>query len=435
MAFSDLITKDVATPLAGFDKAVATGFELAQNQEKISLAQQQNQLAREQLNASFIDKATGLLPHLTKATGKAKGILVRSYSDLMAKAGMPVNEELQALLSSDENVAANFSQNILMLNKKYPPGTPNREMLIHAELGELTGQSASDIYSGQLGLAKSKMAITAQAQRQEDQTQRIIGQAGLSRQTVSLRNIGEELNKRGADTQKEIDTLIRNTSMVEEAVKKNSLSAFNKTLGQQAKTAGTVGALSDYETRLQAPSGLEVMFAQGKKFITGESKIPEYVRNQITEQVSAMKKTASDLVTNRNIGLIVDRSSDPIDGPAYTVMQDKAGNLQLGYAAARLLNANNRALRSLKQDAQTLDLNAFLKKQTTPMTSEQILNLIKDAYTGNILDKKTNQPTGKKYIIKFSPESILEVASPVDITGSNPYLESGFQDQTDGEGE
>ena len=420
MAFSDLISRPITAPLEGLDKSIATGVELANNQYRTQIAMEQNQLEREKLQASYLDKANAMLPSLLKSKGKARSILMNQYINFSAKGGSPVNaDSLDVMLSqSTEDLDAAY-QNIL----NSVGGDRQRAALVFRQkFGEDASEAATFIEKS----AIQEQALRAASERAGAQATRLRTQFEEAQTIKGLKDISKELSKTVGDTQKEVDTILRNTSAVEAAIKQNSLANFDKTLGQQAKTSGTVGALSDYETRLQAPQGLAARLASAKKFVTGEAGIPEQVKKQVQDQISAMKSSASSIASNKFIGIISDKILDPQARTAHLIEQDRDGNLRVGFGAARLISAMNKTNRALKQDKQTLDLAGFLKKQAAPMTTEQILKFIKDAATGNLLQKdpKTGSvsPSGIKYIIQIPPESVISAPQYRDISGQEPYF-------------
>jgi hypothetical protein len=123
MKFEELLYQPVRTPLEGFDKAVATGFEIAQNQERLLQNQEQINLKKQEIKDEFLTKGMNLMSILPKLkSSKQKNFyngMMRTYFE---KAGFDPQkiDSLFNQMDADEDLSVSFADYVSTLNKIYP---------------------------------------------------------------------------------------------------------------------------------------------------------------------------------------------------------------------------------------------------------------------------------------------------------------------------
>jgi hypothetical protein len=102
MALSDLISRPLTAPLEGFDKAVGVGFELAQKQDQLRIANEELELKREEVKSNFLSKGINALSALAKAKGPAKKAISDAAYSYFVKGGLTLDPKQWAVASSEE---------------------------------------------------------------------------------------------------------------------------------------------------------------------------------------------------------------------------------------------------------------------------------------------------------------------------------------------
>jgi len=405
MAFSDLITKDVATPLAGFDKAVATGFELAQNQEKIGLAQQQNQLEQEKLQASYLDKANNLLPNLLKTSGKARKILTTSYMNLMAKGGLSVDQDTMDLISSDEELGADIESLVKQGKQIYGNDPVGFASFLAKGLGLPPGDAMTQV----TGVLKGQLSAEAAAKRATLQRIGIKETAVAGQKLKRLYKVSDDTNKLTEDTTKQIGTINRSITSIESALASNDYKRLQTIIGDLAKGVGGLsGVLSDLDMKTQLARSLGTDLAGLEGYFFGKATIPKETFKQIKSRMSDFKAALTEESTNKLLGQISNKQMDPTVGDAYQFKSTPEG-LQIGFAAARLLDRSNKVLEQLKTAKDEISLEEYINAQAAKPSQQQIMKIIQDA-------------AKQKIIVRFSPASVIRPPSEEEIYG----LQQGY---------
>ena len=397
--------KDVAAPLSGFDKAVSTGFELAQNQEKIGLAQRQNQLEQEKIQVSYLDKANNLLPNLLKTTGKARSLLTNSYMNLMAKGGMPVNKDTMDLLAADESVASGYVAIEDKIRKQYP-NDPVRQAAARAQY---LGLPPSDVMTQVTGVAKAELGIEAAQKRAVLQRLGIKETAVAGQKLKRLYKISDETNKVTEDTTKQLGTINRSITSIESALASNDYKRLQTIIGDLAKGVGGLsGVLSDLDMKTQLARSLGTDLAGLEGYFFGKATIPKETFKQIKSRMMDFKQALTVECTNKLFDQISNKQMDPTVGDAYQFKSTKQG-LQIGFAAARLLDRSNKVFTQLKTSAGEMSLEEWFNAQAAKPSQQQIMKVVEDALKQNI-------------IVRFSPASVMSPPSEEEIYG----LQQGY---------
>lgn len=121
MALSDLITRPIATPLEGFDKAVESGFKIAQQQQELSMAQERLKLQQDQIKQEYLTKGISTLSTLSKVKNqKQRKILSDMLMQYMSKGGIPFRQDTVNALLSDEETSMGWSDALKAGEKEYP---------------------------------------------------------------------------------------------------------------------------------------------------------------------------------------------------------------------------------------------------------------------------------------------------------------------------
>ena len=102
MALSDLISRPIAAPLEGFDKAVGVGFELAQQQDRLRIAQEELALRQDQVQSEYLSKGINALGGLSKAKGPARKMMASLIESYFTKGGLRINKDALTFISSDD---------------------------------------------------------------------------------------------------------------------------------------------------------------------------------------------------------------------------------------------------------------------------------------------------------------------------------------------
>lgn len=142
MALSDIISRPLTAPLEGFDKAVGVGFELAQKQQQVQIAQQKLELDQEEIKAGYLAKGISALSALPKAKGPAKRALADSAYALFIKGGLTNLDKNQwAILSSDEVLPA-----FVNVESEAQNLYPNNPKLQNAYIAQRLQRDADEYY-------------------------------------------------------------------------------------------------------------------------------------------------------------------------------------------------------------------------------------------------------------------------------------------------
>jgi len=420
MAFTDLIMKDVAAPLSGFDKAVSTGFELAQNQEKIGLAQRQNQLEQEKIQASYLAKANDLLPNLLKTTGKARSLLTNSYMSLMAKGGMPVNKDTMDLLAADESVASDYAAIEDKIRKQYP-NDPVRQAAARAQY---LGLPPSDVMTQVTGVAKAELGAKYAMERtrfqQSQVAQRQMTGAQVKREDTAQREVSGLIDKTNQYFQGLTPALgqIEGIFGTKDKPKKVEISELKALLPAFARTiGGEKGPLSDDDVKRVLAETLELKVELLADYISGDQKAPEQITNKLRERYSLFKGNLIRETTAKLFDKIEEKQLAPGLEDMFAIEPSGKG-LVLGVGARQLIAKANNVLLNNRASLGKFDVYRWVKSQAAPPSSSQILAEI-----------KRRSQVGQ--ITTFG--SAAPVKSGLNVYYSEPEAAPEEEQQTDGE--
>jgi hypothetical protein len=379
MAFSDLISRPLTAPLEGLDKSIATGVELANNQYRTQIAMEQNQLEREKLQASYLDKANAMLPSLLKSKGKARSILMNQYINYSARGGSPVKvDSLEVALSQPTEDLDAAYQNIL----NSVGGDRQRAALVFRQkFGEDAPDAATFIEKS----AIQEQSLKAAAQRAFTQRIGIKETAVATGKVKRLFDISKETTKTVEDTSKTIGEYNRSLANIQSAIASNDVSRLRQTMGDLAKGLGGLsGVLSDLDMKTQLASSLGLDLRQFEQYIFGQASIPESTKKNLNQRMQDFKNSISKMSSQKLISQIGNRQLDRMQMGAYdtSVLTGKSGKpagISLGFAAGRLIDRHNKVLQQLKTAKNELNLEEFVKAQSAPMTPEQLYKTIERA--------------------------------------------------------
>lgn len=124
MALSDLISRPIAAPLEGFDKAVGVGFELAQKQDQLRIANEELKIKQQEIQDTFMTKGMNLMSVFPKLkTKKEKTFYLGLMRNYFEKSGFDKakTESLFAQMEADEEFALGVTDRVSTLNSLYPP--------------------------------------------------------------------------------------------------------------------------------------------------------------------------------------------------------------------------------------------------------------------------------------------------------------------------
>lgn len=118
MKFEELLYQPVQAPLEGFDKAVATGFEIAQNQERLRQAQEQINLKKEELQSEYVLKGIGALSALSKSKGAARKVFGNVMLNLFKKGNLQIDPDTEKLLLADVEYSKKINDVLSLMDEK-----------------------------------------------------------------------------------------------------------------------------------------------------------------------------------------------------------------------------------------------------------------------------------------------------------------------------
>lgn len=408
MAFTDLIMKDVAAPLSGFDKAVATGFELAQNQEKIGLAQRQNQLEQEKIQMSYLDKANNLLPNLLKTSGKARSLLTNSYMNLMAKGGMPVNKDTMDLLAADESVAADYAALEDKIRKQYP-NDPVRQAAARAQY---LGLPPGDVMTQVTGVAKAELGAKYAMERtrfQQSQVgQRQMTASQIKREDTAQKEVSGLIDK----TNQYFQTLTPSLGQIEgifgtkDKPKNVPLSELNALLPAFARTiGGEKGPLSDDDVKRVLANTLELKIDTLGNYLNGKTEAPKELTDRLRERYSIFKGNLIRESTSKLFDKIEEKQLAPGLEDMFAIEPTRGGVI-LGVGAAQLVTKANNVLMNNRAASGKFNLNKWIKSQAAPPSQQEILSEIKRrSQGGNIISFGGVAPTKQGFNVIYAEPS------------------------------
>ena len=408
MAFSDLISRPLTAPLEGLDKSIATGVELANNQYRTQLAMEQNQMEREKIQQTYLDKANNLLPNLLKTTGKARSLLTSSYMNLMAKGGMPVNQDTMDLIGADDQLAPG----VLSVYQEGKRIFGNDPAGLAAYMAEKLGVPPGDSYSQITGVIKGQESARAAMSRaiyqQGQVAQRQMTASQLKREDTAQKEVSGLIDK----TNQYFQTLTPSLGQIEgifgtkEKPKKVQLSELNALLPAFARTiGGEKGPLSDDDVKRVLANTLELKVDTLGNYLTGKTEAPKELTDRLRERYSIFKGNLIREGTSKLFDKIEEKQLAPGLEDMFAIEPTRGGVI-LGVGAAQLVTKANNVLMNNRAASGKFNLNKWINSQAAPPSQQQILAEIKKrSQSGNVISFGGLKPTKQGFnVIYAAPE-------------------------------
>lgn len=407
MAFSDLISKDVAAPLAGFDKAVATGFELAQNQQKLGMAQQQIQLQQEQISQGYLEKATSLFPHFMRASGGTRKALGNAITQMMGKAGLGVDQDTLMLMNSDEQLNAQASQYLSQLQKEFP----NNPAMIAARMGEFLQQPASDIYTAMTKAVSQQLSTQQAWQRMVYQQAQVTGRQLTQQDFARQKKVSDDINKVLERAPKDFEAVAvglktledkfgtpANPKEVDTMDLMNSLSTFARTIGQEK------GPLTEGDVNRVFANTVGLQLSTWENYLSGNGKPPKELVAKLRNNLAAFKNNLGRQATSNLIGFVQRAQSNPLYKQAFDITVSPDGEVNVGYGAGQVIDRANQLIKNYRlfpEDPrrQVFNVSKWARSQAA-------------APSKDILNQKISQALQTGAIIKFDTPQMPVPAAP-----------------------
>lgn len=416
MALSDLISKPVVAPLEGFDKSVQTGFELAQNQEKLRIAQENVNLQQQQISEGFMSKAIGMLPAYLKATGKSKKMIGNAFASLWQRSGNAMNPEVLELINADDEISGSLSQEYDRLKQLYG-GDP---IMISNALRDKFGADSTDFIERMM-FEKQQMA-SRRALMQEQQA--FIGgryAVGMGQRVTKATD--EVVKSISSKTPSNFDKLAPNLSFVRGVLNKPkvTMADIRALKPQIAKViGGAVGNLTENEQADAIPPGLEDDIKKIIAYAVPEGRddvaAPADLVNVLRERVNKYSDSIVSNVTQKMLDEALSAQRSPTTYDGFVVGANPDGSVSIGYGTSQvidrinsILKTSNTVYRNPKTNKiEAFDLQGFIANQKVPPTNEEISNFLRRAVAERrhiILPAMTAPPSAsfRSYIQQYSP--------------------------------
>lgn len=117
MALGDVIGRPLVNPIEGLASGVQAGFEIAQNQERLRLANEELLLKKQQIDNDFIEKGMTAIANIAKAKGGGKKFYAKLAIKYMRHGGLEIDEES---LLQDPEMPDNFAKYASYLDRMFP---------------------------------------------------------------------------------------------------------------------------------------------------------------------------------------------------------------------------------------------------------------------------------------------------------------------------
>jgi len=121
MALGDVIGKPLVNPLEGLAGGVQAGFEIAQNQEKLRIANEELGIQKEKLQSEYLSKGINGLSALSKAKGPARKMMTQLIESYFTRGGITVNKDALTYIASDEENVAKTQQAVDLIKQEKDP--------------------------------------------------------------------------------------------------------------------------------------------------------------------------------------------------------------------------------------------------------------------------------------------------------------------------
>lgn len=119
MALGDVIGRPLVNPLEGLGAGVQAGFEIAQGQEKLRLANEELALNKQKLNNDFLEKGMNAIANISKSKGSGKSFYTKLAIKYMQMGGLEIDESQL----ENPDTPDNLSQFLTYVHKAYPGTT------------------------------------------------------------------------------------------------------------------------------------------------------------------------------------------------------------------------------------------------------------------------------------------------------------------------
>lgn len=219
MALSDLITRQIATPLEGFDKAVESGFKIAQQQQELSMAQERLKLQQDQIKQEYLTKGLHAFEALSKAKGTGRTVLGKLTFNYLKQAGLDVDENTQQLLLKEES----YTQSMLgLVNQIKESGITDSSQIV-AILSDAVAKGKVDPEQAkpQMDLIKEKVKAGFAEQKQVGAAQQKLIEKAVSEGAPVF--VANALKSGDYDTSSKFFTVRQNIEQSEALLKDSKL--------------------------------------------------------------------------------------------------------------------------------------------------------------------------------------------------------------------
>lgn len=105
MALGDVIGRPLVNPLEGLGAGVQAGFEIAQGQERLRIANEELGLKKQQVESEYLAKGISAMSALAKAKGASRKVIGDVMLKYFANGNLRLNPETAKILSSDTEYA------------------------------------------------------------------------------------------------------------------------------------------------------------------------------------------------------------------------------------------------------------------------------------------------------------------------------------------
>lgn len=102
MALGDVIGRPLVNPLEGLGAGVQAGFEIAQGQERLRIANEELALKKDQISSEYLQKGITALSGFSKAKGGSRKMMAELITNYFEKGGVRINPQTAQLLFSDD---------------------------------------------------------------------------------------------------------------------------------------------------------------------------------------------------------------------------------------------------------------------------------------------------------------------------------------------
>lgn len=233
MALSDLISRPIAAPLEGFDKAVGVGFELAQKQEQLKIANEELKLRQEQVQSEYLSKGMNALGALSKAKGPAKKMMMDLVTSYFTRGGIRVDPGAMTYIGSDEENIARVNKVAEALKEESPV---LRKLKIQ-QIFESDPEQLPDLFKSidieeEAKIAVSK-ALSVEAAKKTFEASLEGQKAGIEKEAKAEEQFAKDMAEYGVDSEEALQVLNPKTAPQRVAL----LNAFKGSVGNRKKFA------------------------------------------------------------------------------------------------------------------------------------------------------------------------------------------------------